>query len=119
MSIEYRVIRSDKWGPRESLPNAEVLHHEVLDMRARLAASFIERWGMVAAEPDGEDSAGRQQMKLMDPADLVWRACSVVDSLYIEFKDRNWIIELPTFAEMDAEIAKREGQKAPEEEPAL
>jgi len=50
---------------------------EHLEIEAKLAASMCERWGMVAAEADGEDTAGRQKLKLSTPAGLVERAFAV------------------------------------------
>ena len=43
-------------------------------VEANFAAMMIERWGMVAATPDGEDSAGRQRLRLPTPEELVERA---------------------------------------------
>lgn len=49
----------------------------VADMNANMAFALIERWGMVAATPDGEDSAGRQKFRLQTSDELVARAFTV------------------------------------------
>lgn len=38
---------------------------EMLTLEARIALSFMEKWALVAAEPDGEDSSGRAKMRRM------------------------------------------------------
>jgi len=50
---------------------------EIAEQEAKLAFSLLERWGMVAASPDGEDSAGRQKLRLSTPEELVGRAFTV------------------------------------------
>ncbi len=67
----------------------------VPNQQARLAIQFVERWGAVAAEPDGEDSVGRQKLKLQSPPDTARRACDAAVSLYEEFKQRDWLVEVP------------------------
>lgn len=66
-----------------------------LTSEAELAARMIERWGSVAAEADGEDSAGRQKWKLTSPDELVVRACDVAARMFDEFAKRNWLVEIP------------------------
>jgi hypothetical protein len=39
-----------------------------------LAASMIEKWGMIAAVEDGEDTRGRQKLRMLSPTELVNRA---------------------------------------------
>jgi len=65
------------------------------DDRAAFAAALLERWGMVCAQPDGEDSAGRQRLRLMTPAELVERACQVTEAAFAEFRKRDWLLDLP------------------------
>ena len=48
-----------------------ILHEtEILEQEAKLASDFIVRWGCVAAVPDGEDKAGRPQLRLMTEDEL-------------------------------------------------
>lgn len=62
---------------------------------ARMATAFIERWGMVAARPDGEDSAGRQKLSLLTPEELVGRACATAKLACQEFEKRGWMLHVP------------------------
>lgn len=47
---------------------------EKYEKAAEIAFVFIEKWGMVAGIPDGEDSAGRQKVRLGTPQEIVDRA---------------------------------------------
>jgi hypothetical protein len=49
----------------------------------RVAVEMATRWGMVAAVPDGEDSAKRQKLRLMTPQELVDRAIESALALQI------------------------------------
>ena len=63
--------------------------------QAGLAASFCEKWGLVMGEPDGEDSAGRQRLRLMSVENVVERACAMASLLWEEFERRGWLLEVP------------------------
>ena len=62
---------------------------------ASLAASLAERMALCAADLDGEDSAGRQKVKLMTPAEIAVRACDIAAALWQQFEQRDWIMDLP------------------------
>ena len=62
---------------------------------ATLAIDLLARWGAVASEIDGEDSAGRQKGRLQTPAEIVERACNVAEAALAEFEARDWLVELP------------------------
>lgn len=64
------------------------------DTKAEIALRMIERWGSVAAEPDGEDSTGRQQLKLQAPKDLVDRAVLTAELTMETFKNLGWLVEI-------------------------
>jgi len=63
--------------------------------RAILAMQLLERWGMVAAHEDGEDTAGRQKFRLLLPDELVSRACETADQAIMEIEKRGWYLEIP------------------------
>lgn len=75
--------------------NIVIYRRTALTMRADLAAHMIERWGAVAAESNGEDSAGRHKLRLATPDELVQRACDIADRAVSEFEKRGWIVALP------------------------
>ena len=70
------------------------------DWRARLATLLIERWGIVAGDVDGEDSAGRSKLRLLTTDELVTRACDTAGAAIMEFQKRGWVVELPPYAEL-------------------
>lgn len=74
------------------------LHNEpeVFNYKARLAAAMVERWGCVACEVDGEDSSGRQKMRLATADELVNRAVEVAELLVERFREKNWNTIMPT-----------------------
>lgn len=75
----------DKYG--------QVHHNEtaVTNFVAATAAEMVNRWGMVAAEPAGEDSAGRAKLRLATPAELVDRAVRVAELLFDELVKRGHV----------------------------
>ena len=75
-----------------------VYETELPELEARFALNLLERWGMVMAEPDGEDTAGRQKLKLMSPNVLVERAFEVARLAMAECRTRglmHTVVELP------------------------
>jgi hypothetical protein len=73
----------------------EVYKTKVPGAIAEMAMQMACRWGLVAATPDGEDSAGRQKLKKQLPADLAKEACDTAAALWAQFEERGWIVDLP------------------------
>lgn len=91
----------------EDAPRPVVHETECPNFEAKLAISLLEKWGMVAAEPDGEDSARRAKLRLSTPQELAVRACNVASETAAEIRKRGWFVPVPTWAEMEAEVQKR------------
>ncbi|MDD4893125.1 MAG: hypothetical protein PHH73_03915 [Candidatus Rickettsiella isopodorum] len=72
-----------------------VRENELLEREAEIALEMIIRWGLVSAMPDGEDSTGRQRMRLLDPIELVDRAYETANLFMIEARKRNLILFVP------------------------
>ena len=68
--------------------------------RARFASAIIERWALISGEPDGEDSAGRRQLRQESANSIVGRACDVADAAFNEFEARGWLFETPDLSEI-------------------
>jgi hypothetical protein len=77
-----------------------VWNREHLELQAKFAFDFAVRWGMVAAMPDGEDSAGRQQLRLATTDELVSRSVECAEKLFDEFRRREWIHQTPSLEEV-------------------
>ena len=73
----------------------------VSTIQANFAMQCVERWAMVAGVPDGEDSAGRQILRRMTPAELTDHACATTDVLFAEFTKRGWRVELPAHEKIE------------------
>lgn len=92
-------------------PEVAVTQLEALDMEARIAACLIERWGLVAAQRDGEDSAGRARLRKLTPQELVAEACETAQLACDEFRRRGWVLQLPTHEEAVALLEIRRGDR--------
>lgn len=60
---------------------------------ATFAAQLIERWGMVAAIPDGEDSTGRQKLRLLTPSELIERSFEITKKFESKITEMGWVRE--------------------------
>ena len=81
------------------------------DLRAQLACQFAERWAMVAAVEDGEDSAGRQKLRRMTPGELADHACECVSALMEQFQVRGWLLHVPSLDSIVSALADLEDQE--------
>lgn len=92
--------------------NFKVLTHEneYPNFEARFAMSLVERWGLVMADVDGEDSQGRQKAKLMAVDDVVARACETAKVLVAALEERGWMVKGPSLEECE-EIARKKDKE--------
>jgi hypothetical protein len=93
--------------------DASILMHrrQILDQRATTAASFAEKWALVACELDGEDSAGRQKLRRLTPDELATQTCQAVEFLYKAFAARGWILNVPPYEEAIKFPTTEQGEK--------
>lgn len=63
----------------------------VFDYRWQVAMHIVGHCAMVAARARGEDSAGRQALKLLDPKEVAERALSIADGLIAGAIERGWV----------------------------
>lgn len=102
MSVKARIKESYD-GSKE----VEIYQDSILSDEARFASQLIERWGLVAAMPDGEDSAGRQKMRLPTPAELVFRAMTMAETFFIHAKERGHVITVPDLNAINEEFDEK------------
>lgn len=62
---------------------------------AKMAIEMCSRWGMVAATPDGEDTAGRQRLRSLEPDELADKACRTAQALWMRFERLGWLVAIP------------------------
>ena len=81
---------------------------EHLTAEMRFAMNIAERWAMVSATPDGEDSAGRQQMKHMPETEVIERAFTIARLAFERGRRLGWVVPLPTMAEIKEQLKEEE-----------
>jgi len=72
---------------------------EIPTMRAHFAMKLMEHLAISAAEADGEDTAGRQKLRLLTPVEVATRACNIAAAAYQQFEDRDWLLTAPPYEE--------------------
>jgi len=97
MTIEVEIQKS-KYDVSH-LPHINVYDNEYLTNRAKICLDMITKWGIIAGDNDGEDSAGRSRLKLQDPKELVDRAISITEYAFNRFKENGFIYESMTLKE--------------------
>lgn len=97
MATQFAVV--EDYG-RNSAKKCILHDTELANNQARLATILIEKWGMVLAESDGEDSSGRAKLRTAAPAEVVERACKTAELAIEAFRARGWIIDGPDISEL-------------------
>lgn len=94
-TLDYKILK--KYGV------SDIQLHERMhpDLQGRIATDLVTRWGMVAAMPDGEDSAGRLKLRLMTPDELVARAMETADRLVKAMHEAGNLLMLPSLPDPD------------------
>lgn len=77
-------------------PDIRLAKTTMLGQRASAALEMITRWGMVAGDTSGEDSAGRAKIVLQPIETVVERAITCVDLAWSQFESKGWLLKLPT-----------------------
>ncbi len=101
--IDIDVARN-RFERESQSPDLQVLETEYLKPEMRFALGILERWAMVSAEPNGEDSAGRQCLKLMDEKVLVDRAFKIPRLAFAYGRSNGLTVVLPTMEEMRKQL---------------
>ena len=107
---ELQLVVSDKMRNFRTELEQQQLEHAVRE--GRMATILIEKWGTVAADTDGEDSAGRSKLRLQTPEEIVQRACDTAALACAEFRKRGWIIPVPPTYELDDEYLEKFGDES-------
>lgn len=107
--MKTRVSEIGRYGDHEVIIYREHAANEV----ATLAFDLIERWGLVAAMPDGEDSAGRAKLRLPTSAELVARAFAIAEQALSCAHERGHMIALPDLNEVNAAVDAKRAARTP------
>lgn len=65
------------------------------DPIAILAIEISKHMCFATAETDGEDSAGRQKLRLLTPKEIATRSCDIAQEMWNQFESRGMTIDLP------------------------
>lgn len=72
---------------------------ELPTFEARVALAFMQKWALVAAEPDGEDTAGRTKLRRLTADEVAQFSCDAAQKAMDQFRARGWIKDIPTAQE--------------------
>lgn len=75
------------------------------ELRSSMAAILIEKWGMVAGKPGGEDSSGRRTLDILSPEEVVERAYAVAD-LLVDTAEKRGELVLETDEDVSASFQR-------------
>lgn len=84
---------------------------EMANAEAQFAMRMLERWGSVQGFDNGEDSAGRAKIGLMAVEKTVDRACNMANVAFKEFRERGWMLDVPTHEEAEVIYRKEQDEK--------
>lgn len=62
---------------------------------AKMALDIACRWGIAAADADGEDTAGRQKLRSLTPDEIADKACRTAQALWSRFERLGWLVSIP------------------------
>ena len=78
---------------------------------AVMATEMSTRLALIACEDDGEDSAGRQKLRLSTPEEVASRSCAIAAALWAQFEQREWLFDLPLPTKTEKQ-KKRDAEEA-------
>lgn len=110
MATEFQYFK-DEFAAERKRTTYSAHDTEHLTAKARFACNLVERWGMVAARDDGEDSAGRHKIKLHSPTEVVSRAVEMTDALWVALRKEGWIEDIPTLEEIKKNLTEKETEE--------
>jgi hypothetical protein len=74
----------------------------------KMVFALLEKWGMVAAMDDGEDSTGRHKVRLASVEEVVGRAFAVTRLFMLKAEEFGYIMKLPDLNEINAPTPETE-----------
>jgi hypothetical protein len=84
-----------------------VFHTQVPDQVMVFVLELIKQHAMVAAEPDGEDSAGRSRVRLQTPNELVTRAFEISELAFAVARNRGHLVDAPDLNDLNKDRDER------------
>lgn len=88
-----------------------IFHLEHPTLQGHFVMTLIEKWGMVSAKEDGEDSVGRAKLRTLTPQEVVTRAMDVAEIAFKSMRQAGLIIDLPDLNEINVEGDKQAAEE--------
>jgi hypothetical protein len=65
--------------------------------RGNIALDLVRHLALAVCEPTtgSEDSAGRQMVRLLSPAEVANRGCQIAEEIWLQFMERGWLMDVP------------------------
>lgn len=103
----HEVVASrDRYGTGD--PKASVGLTTVTSPEGQFFLKCIERWALVAAEVDGEDTAGRQRLRRMTPSELIFHAHRCTELAFEQMDRCGWLCPMPDHETIQAAVEENE-----------
>lgn len=111
--MKVRITDEHNYGDKKVV----MFHTEAPNYEGQLALELLNRFGLIAGAPDGEDSGGRQKSKLLPVDETVARCFELAREAMRMLRERGLMVALPDLniinAKKDAEsTAKEDANKA-------
>lgn len=68
----------------------------LINQKAEFAMRLMDHLAIASATPDGEDTTGRQKLRLLKPDEVVARAIEISGMAWDAFEAIGWTQDLPT-----------------------
>ena len=81
-------------------PQPRIFNSEQLNWKARLTLRLIERWGLLTAVQEGEDSQGRAKLNQESPKAIVDRAISIAEITVDRLHGMGWVERNPSYEDV-------------------
>jgi hypothetical protein len=80
-------------------PHIQLDRDWVMNWQATYVQDLLKGYGLVAAKP-GKCHNGFQESVLLEPKEVVGRACDLAEVLFNEFASRGWLLKVPLYDEI-------------------
>jgi len=106
--LDVHLTRPPRYGESPFPYSIGLSPRKYVDERARFALACIERWAVVAGEPNGEDAAGRQKLRRMTADEIVAHACACAEKAFAAFETLGWTATIPPTHDLLDRLKDRE-----------
>jgi hypothetical protein len=106
--MKTRITSESGYGDKK----VTIYQTEVPNAEAQFAMALVERFGLVAGAPDGEDSTGRQKLQVLPVAEVVARAFDLSRATFDAAREAGWMVQVPDLNDINADVDADRAAKA-------